>query len=253
MIPDIHTTPAGWGIRPVLFSVGGQAVTSYGVFVLLGLLAAVALYFYNTRGRNLGSNGLYVAGAALVGGIIGAKLPIWIAYAPQIISNPNATALLSGRTIVGGIIGGVIAVYFTKKRLGITAKLGNYLVPSLCVGIFFGRIGCYLTGCCYGRASGFGWGVDFGDHVSRHPTQLYEALFVLGLFIYAQTTMERYAPGELFKRFIIVYFAWRFLAEFIRVNPVWAFGLTYYQVAAAIVILLYVWRIFAGNRERTIA
>jgi prolipoprotein diacylglyceryltransferase len=243
MIPDTHTSPVGWGIRPVLLVVGGYQVTSYGVFVLIGLLAAIGLYYYNTHDRKAGSNGLYIAAAALVGGIIGAKLPIWIAYAPQIVASPNPAVLLSGRTIVGGIIGGVIAVYFTKKRLGIKEKLGNYLVPSLCIGILFGRIGCFLTGCCYGSATALPWGVDFGDGIGRHPTQLYEALFVMGLFIYAQATLDRYAPGELFKRFMIVYFGWRFFVEFIRASPVSALGLTYYQVAAVIVIFLYVWRV----------
>jgi len=252
MIPDTHITPPAWGIRPVLFSAGGVVVTSYGVFVLLGLLAAIGLYYYNTRGRDVGSNGVYIAVAALVGGIIGAKVPIWIANARDIVANPSAAVVLSGRTIVGGIIGGIISVYFTKKKLGITRKLGNYLVPSLCAGIFFGRIGCYLTGCCYGAATSLPWGVDFGDSVGRHPTQLYEALFVLGLLVYSQVTLDRHAPGALFKQFMLVYFSWRFLVEFIRVNPASALGLTYYQVAAAIVIVLYVWRISVGVQERSL-
>jgi phosphatidylglycerol---prolipoprotein diacylglyceryl transferase len=252
MIPDTHITPEGWGIRPVLFRVGGHPVASYGFFVLLGLLAAIGLYYWNTRDRDVGSNGVYIALAALVGGIIGAKVPIWIANARQIVASPNVAAILSGRTIVGGIIGGVVAVYFTKKKLGINQKLGNYLVPSLCIGIFFGRIGCYLTGCCYGTATTLPWGVNFGDGIGRHPTQLYEALFVLGLLVYAQLTMDRYAPGALFKRFMIVYFGWRFLVEFIRVNPASAIGLTYYQLAAIVVVLLYMSRILAGAPERSL-
>ncbi len=241
MIPDLHSHPAVWGIRPVLFTVGGQPVSAYGVFVMLGLVAAVLLYRWNIRGKSVGNNGLYIALAAAVGGILGAKLPMWIVSAPRILANPLDPAVwLSGRTIVGGIIGGVAAVWLVKRRLGIKQRLGNYLVPSLALGIFFGRIGCFLAGCCYGVATRLPWGVDFGDGVLRNPTQLYEALFVLAIFVYAQLRLEHYAPGELFRRFMIVYFSWRFLVEFIRVNPVWALRLTYYQVVALGVVLAYV-------------
>lgn len=251
MIPDVHIVPANWGIRPVLFTLGPLAVTSYSFFVLLGLAVAVALYFYNTRGKRVGSNGLVVAMSALVGGIIGAKVPIWIANLPQIIAHPSATAVLGGRTIVGGLIGGAAAVWAVKRRLGIKERLGNYLVPSLATGIFFGRIGCFFTGCCYGTATNLPWGVNFGDHIARHPTQLYEAVFALGLFAFAQATMERFEPGRLFRLFMVVYFAWRFAIEFIRVNPVAAFGLTYYQIAAVGVVLLYVSRLYLGSMGRS--
>ena len=250
MIPDTHITPAGWGIRPVLFTVAGQPVPSYSFFVTLGLVAALLLYYLNTRGRGVGNNGLYIALAAAVGGIIGSKLPIWAVNIREIIANPgNLGLILSGRTIVGGLIGGAVAVFLTKRRLHIKARLGNYLVPSLCIGIFFGRIGCYLAGCCYGVATSLPWGVDFGDGISRNPTQLYEALFVLGLFAYAQVMKDRCEPGRLFRLFMIAYFGWRFLIEFVRVNPVWIGGLTYYQVAAAGVVAYYVARLVLGTRQ----
>lgn len=252
MIPDIHTTPAHWGIRPILFTVGPYVVTSYAFFVLLGLAAAIGLYFFNTRGKRIGNNGLIVAASALVGGIIGAKLPIWVANLPRIIAHPSALSVLSGRTIVGGIIGGALAVYVVKRRLGIEQKLGNYLVPSLCAGIFLGRLGCFFTGCCYGTATNLPWAVDFGDHIARHPTQLYEALFVLVLLVVAQVSLERFEPGRLFRLFVIVYFTWRFAIEFVRVNPASAFGLTYYQIAAAAVVVLYVSQMLVSLMGRSL-
>ena len=59
--------------------------------------------------------------------------------------------------------------------------------------------------------------------------------------------MERFEPGRLFRLFMIVYFTWRFFIEFIRVNPVAAYGLTYYQIAAAGVVLLYASRWYLGS------
>lgn len=238
MIPDLHVTPAEWGIRPVLFTVRPYEIAAYSFFLLFGLLAAIGLFFYNTRGKRSG-NGLTIAAAALVGGIIGAKLPIWIANAPALLHDPSAAALLSGRTIVGGIVGGALTVFLVKRKLGIKERLGNYLVPSLLLGVFFGRLGCFLAGCCYGATTALPWGVDFGDELLRHPTQLYEALFVLGLFLVAQVCIQRLPPGRLFDLFMVAYFGWRFVVEFIRVNPSAALGLTYYQLVAAGVVLLY--------------
>lgn len=240
MIPDTHSPPPGWGVRPVLFALDGYPVSSYAFFVILGLVAALVVYYLNVRNRGVGGKALYIALAAAVGGVLGAKLPGWIVNLPQIVAHPEQIGLLlSGRTIVGGIIGGALGVYLTKRRLHIRARLGNYLVPAICIGIFFGRIGCFLAGCCYGTATSLPWGVDFGDGIARNPTQLYEALFVLGLFVYAQVMKDSYEPGELFRRFMIAYFGWRFLVEFIRVNPVSAVGLTYYQIASAGVVVYY--------------
>ena len=95
------------------------------------------------------------------------------------------------------------------------------------------------------------WGVNFGDGVLRHPTQLYEALFVLVLFFYALAMKERFAPGVLFRLFVIGYFTWRFLIEFIRVNPIAAAGLTYYQLVSVAVVIYYGTRMVLGARERS--
>lgn len=243
MIPDVHNPPAGWGLRPVLTFIAGQPVPSYSFFVLLGLVAALALYRYNTRGRSVGNNALYIALGAVVGGIIGSKVPAWIGSWQLIASNPlDPGVWLSGRTIVGGIVGGVLGVYLVKRRLGIRERLGNYLVPSLAVGILFGRIGCLLAGCCYGTPTSLPWGIDFGDHIARNPTQLYEVLLMLGILVYSQVKKDEYEPGELFRRFMIVYFGWRFIVEFVRVNPVATMGLTYYQIASLLVVLSYLFK-----------
>lgn len=250
MIPDVHAAQAGWGIHPTLFTVGSLPISSYSFFVVLGLVAAVGLYFWNTRGKPVGNNGLIIACSALVGGILGAKLPIWMVNLPKLIADPSAASLLPGRTIVGGLIGGVLAVWLVKRKLGITQRLGNYLVPSLALGIAVGRLGCFFAGCCYGTATSLRWGVDFGDQIARHPTQLYEAAFAAALFVVAQSTLEKWVPGRLFRWFMAVYFAWRFAIEFIRVNPVATLGLTYYQLVAAGVVLVALVRLGWGSMRR---
>ena len=149
---DYDTVPsANWGIKPILFSIGNLNIPAYGFFVLLGLVVGIAYYFYLARKeKSLGENGIYIVLAAMVGGVIGAKLPYWIFYFPQIVSAyPNIIPFLSGRTIVGGLIGGFLGVLWIKKKLKITSRRGNLFAPAIALGMAIGRLGCFFRGCKY--------------------------------------------------------------------------------------------------------
>ena len=99
---------------------------------------------------------------------------------------------MAGKTIVGALIGGLITVEWAKRRLGIAHRTGDLFALPLCLGIAIGRVGCFLTGLedhTVGVRTTLPWGIDFGDG-PRHPTQLYEILFVillgLGILWYAR-------------------------------------------------------------------
>ena len=82
-----------------------------------------------------------------------------------------------------------------------------------------GRVGCFLTGLSdrtYGIATTLPWGVDFGDGIVRHPTQLYEVGVLLVLIVWLRW-QSRHAPreGDLFKIFMVAYFSFRLLVDFI--------------------------------------
>jgi phosphatidylglycerol---prolipoprotein diacylglyceryl transferase len=229
-----------WGVRPVLFTLGGIAIPSYGFFVLLGLLAGLLVIYYQTkRQRTFNGKTFYIVSAALIGGIIGAKIPVWVANADAIVSSlPNCYFLLSGRSLVGGIIGGTLAVWLVKRKMQIKSRLGNALAPGIALGLAIGRIGCFLRGCCFGEATSFPWGVNFGDGISRHPTQLYESAYLLVVFIillYAGRVIK--TPGRVFDLFIMLYFIFRFGVEFIRVDPPVFIGLTIVQFISLGIVL----------------
>jgi len=228
---DEHTVPANWGILPNIFG-----INTYTIFVLLGLAAGIYVYYLLAKKeKSLGDNTFYIAVAALVGGTLGAKLPIWIInYKAIIAALPNPMAILSGRTITGGLIGGTLAVMYVKHKLGIREKRGNLFAPGIALGVAIGRIGCFLRGCCYGIHTSLPWGVDFGDG-PRHPTQLYEAIFMLGMFFYL-ITRKKAKPGQLFFILMNSYFVFRFFIEFIRDNPHY-FGLTLFQYISVAALL----------------
>ena len=146
---DNHICPENWGLRPVLFSVGKVDIYSYPVFIGLALIAGILVYYYEARQhRSLNEKTFYIFIAALAAGALGAKIPIWVANFKQIIAAfPDLSLLLPGRTIIGGLIGGALGVILVKKKLNIKQRKGNLFAPAIALGIFVGRIGCFLRGC----------------------------------------------------------------------------------------------------------
>jgi phosphatidylglycerol---prolipoprotein diacylglyceryl transferase len=235
---DLHSHQENWGIRPVLFSLGPIEITSYAFFVLLGLAAGLAVYYILAKDqKKLSEKSFYVLVAALMGGVLGAKLPMWIIGFPEIIRSwPDITPILSGRTITGGLIGGTLAVMYIKRRLNILGKKGNLFAPGIALGVAIGRIGCFLQGCCFGTPTTLPWGVDFGDGMSRHPTQLYESVFMIAMFFILLAKRKMAKPGQLFYWLMNSYFTFRFMEEFIRDGDRYL-GLTVFQYISIAAIL----------------
>ncbi|MDD5070675.1 MAG: prolipoprotein diacylglyceryl transferase [Candidatus Omnitrophica bacterium] len=239
---DTHLYPDNWGVRPILLRIFGIGVSSYSFFVLIGLLVGVFVYCYEAkRNRQQTENSFYIFVAALFGGILGAKIPVWIMNYREIISSfPDLGPFFSGRTVVGGLIGGTISVKIVKRILKIKEKRGNLFAPAIALGLSIGRIGCFLRGCCYGKISllPLPWAVDFGDGLLRHPTQVYESFFCLLLFGHLTYLKRKVTePGRLFVIFLNYYFSFRFFVEFIRVEPVVFFRLTGFQIVSLLVLV----------------
>ncbi len=204
--------------------IGG--LPAYSLLVGLGLLAGIGYIIWQNRTGKPGpqhqSPALTIVSAALVFGLLGAKLP-------TLLTRPTLRELLINKSIVGGLLGGMIGVYLVKRIWHIQARMGNVIAPAAALGIAIGRLGCFCNGCCAGIA--WTWGFDFGDGIIRLPTQLFESAFHLGAFAALHLLRRRVSqPGILFKAYVLVYFAFRFLLEFIRVNPVIWLGLTMYQL-----------------------
>jgi phosphatidylglycerol---prolipoprotein diacylglyceryl transferase len=238
---DTHFHPEHWGIRPILFYLGSWPISTYSFFVLLGLAIGLTVYFYEARRQKmLNERSFYIVFGSLVGGILGAKiLELIINYGYVFSHLNNVEIIFSGRTIVGGLIGGVIGAKVTKKILGIKEKRGNLFAPAIALGVAVGRLGCFFQGCCYGKPTILPWGVDFGDGVLRHPTQIYESIFMLVMFMYLEKIKNRsdIKAGQLFKVLAISYFIFRFFIEFIRVEKPVFYSLTAFQLISLGVII----------------
>jgi len=222
---DVHDKLGNTGIMPEVFG-----LSTYSLLVGLGLVLGILYIVWQNRraaaaegsGQNRAGQALVIVAAALCFGTIGAKIP-------PLLENPTLQTLLFSKSIVGGLLGGTLGVILIKKVLGIKLRLGNIIAPAAALGLTFGRIGCFLNGCCLGIPSR--WGVDFGDGIRRLPTQLFEAGFHLTAFFILHFLGRKIrTPGVLFQSYILVYFIFRFFLEFIRVNPIFWQGLTIYQL-----------------------
>lgn len=231
-----------WGIRPVLFKFGHLSVESYPIMLSIAITIGLLIYLLQMKRDGVkNSNALYLVIFALVGGTIGSKIPIILLYWDEFNQKPYPIeALLSGKTILGGLIGGMVSVFLAKKLFKIKDRMGNYIAIPVVISMAIGRVGCFLRGCCYGKPTHLPWGVDFGDHIMRHPTQLYEMLFDICLAIYLIIRKKKgVKPGTLFRIFLNCYMSFRFFIEFIRVEKVFWMGLTDFQLLC-VVSLIYI-------------
>lgn len=141
-------------MRPVLFSIGSIHIYGYGLMIALGILtAAFTLEF---RGRKHGYEkdlafGIVLSG--VLGGVLGGKLLYWITVFKDILQNPKILLNFGdGFVIYGSIIGGAIGIFIYLKWIKKTTVIDKWdlCVSAVAIGQAFGRIGCFLAGCCYG-------------------------------------------------------------------------------------------------------
>jgi phosphatidylglycerol:prolipoprotein diacylglycerol transferase len=215
---------------------------AYALFMLLALAVFVATRHFIPKPPELQRlpwfKRLTLALSAFIGGSLGAKAPF--AFASPGSAWLDGTAWLSdGKTIVAGLIGAYLAVELAKWALDVHVKTGDTFALPLALALAVGRFGCFFNGCCYGTETALPWGVFFrmpdGQWVRCHPTQLYEVLFHFTMALVLLVLMARDAfPGQRLKIYLIAYGVYRFLTEFIRPEPDWLWGLTFYQWAALV-------------------
>ncbi len=166
-------------------------IHAYGVMLALAFVAGIAMGVVNGRRIGLGTDQvLDLAVWFLVSAMVGARVLYIVLYPAQFPTVRSWFALTQGGLVFfGGFLATAAATIAYGKWHRISLRdLGDMIAPCLILGHAVGRIGCFLNGCCYGRPTDLPWGVVFsrlGDGLPRHPTQLYEAGFLMVLFFLA--------------------------------------------------------------------
>lgn len=186
---------------------------------------------------------------AFCGAMIFAKLPF--AFRGQWGPLDGAVWLADGKTIICGLVGGYLGVELAKWWMRINVKTGDSFAVGAAAAVAIGRLACFRAGCCFGTPTDLPWGMQFPriDSVVRHPTQLYESLFHALLAIVLFVLRERQLfPGQLMKLYLLVYFAYRFVTEWIRPEPNLMMGLTGYQLACLGLAPIFGWLWWRDSR-----
>lgn len=228
---------------PYYFHLFGLRIHPHLLFESLAYFIAARLYF--AAGKKGGSPYSTYEKVTLLtyltaGAFLGSKI-LSLLESPEFLFQGDFLHAVEGKTVVGGFLGGWIGIELAKKHLGLTESTGDAFVLPMAIGLFIGRIGCFLTGLAddtVGTVTALPWGVDFGDHVLRHPTQLYEMIFLLGWTTFLFFSKKREDPnGLLFRKWMGGYLLFRFTVDFIKPVEHFYFGLNSIQVACLVALL----------------
>jgi phosphatidylglycerol:prolipoprotein diacylglycerol transferase len=238
---------------PVLFRVGPFPVHSWGVFLMLGFLLATARTVKNARRYRIPADAVWdIALWGLLGGVVGARLVYVLLSWGEFAKNPLSALHLweGGMTFYGGLFGGILAGVLACRARGVDVwDMADLAALAFPIGYAFGRVGCFLNGCCYGGQCDISWlaarfhTADGGLTAPSHPAQLYSAL--AGVLMYALLVPlenRRRFRGQLMLAFLFVYSVYRFLIEFVRegvtAQTTSLLGLTQGQVASLLFAVL---------------
>jgi len=216
---------------PILFRLGGFNVYSYGFFVALGFVAGVVLAGLRARKKGIPFERIVdLFFYSVLSAILGSRILFVLVNLDIYRENPLAVFKIweGGLVFYGGLVLaiGVSLVYMKWHRLPIW-KFADLFSPSIALGLFFGRIGCFFAGCCYGKETSLFWGVTFRDmnslarlNVPLHPTQLYEAASSLAIFFFLDRLEgKKTFDGQVFWFFLLLYSTARFFIEILRDDP----------------------------------
>lgn len=230
--------------EPILF---GYSVNMHLVLEYLAFFIAFRYYVFLRKGSEDSIstlNRLSIILSAALGALVGSRLVGYLENPIITISKENIIQLLNTKTIMGGLFSGLLGVEISKKIIGETKSSGDLFVFPIILGIFIGRIGCFLSGVkefTYGEETASDFGMDLGDGVLRHPLALYELSFLIILFVGLKKLKKTIVldNGELFKWFMVFYFTFRFFMEFLKPNVFYILGLSSIQLLCVICWLYY--------------
>lgn len=271
-------------MHPVFFQMGNIVGYSYGL--MIGIGALLAIFVSEWRAKRRGLDGELVFSAAvwgLLAGLLGAKLTFIISNIKLLFTNPSYVLGTNGFTVYGGVVLGIIVggLIVKRKKVDVPVYL-DLVIPQIALAQGFGRIGCFLAGCCYGKPTDSHFGVVFPveaiapSGIPLIPTQLISAagdfliFAILLLLSYFATDYLKVRKGEeelldkdavtkklrffqplsMSGMYLILYGIGRFAIEFLRADPRrTALGLTSNQYVSIVFVIAGLALIFYGYKR----
>lgn len=214
-------------MKDELFTIGPFTVYGYGTMIAIGILAAYIMTEYRARKCKLPYEHVFsIVIWCTAGGFISSKLLFWLTEWKEIVKNPAfmLETLGDGFVVYGGILGGILAgyCYCRIKKLEFL-KFFDLVMPSIALAQGFGRIGCLLAGCCYGKETSCSVSIVFHNSgyapngVSLVPTQIYSSILdFLHCGVLLLIARKKGPSGMVAACYLIFYSIGRFILEYFR-------------------------------------
>jgi phosphatidylglycerol:prolipoprotein diacylglycerol transferase len=220
-------------VQSIAFKLGPITVHWYGVMMALAFIAGLWTASRRCKRDGIAPEKILDLGPWLIiGAIIGARiLYVFTFWREQFAADPFPEIFMvqhGGLVYYGGLIGASLAcILYSRIRKVPLWKLGDIMAPSIALGYVFGRIGCLMNGCCYGRACSMPWAIRFPEkHATHplgmeatpvHPTQIYDSLLSLLLYLgLAWLYRRKKFDGQVFGAYLVCYALTRSFVEYFR-------------------------------------
>lgn len=234
-------------MHPILLKLGPITVYSYGATVALGFgLAAFLIYERAEKFKLEKDKVIDLAILMLVSGVTSARIFYVFLNGAYYMAHPLEVFNLSKGGLVwyGAFLGALFALIAYIARNGLNFwTVADLIAPYVALAQGFGRVGCFLNGCCYGTTTNVSYPLAISypaETALRHPTQLYSAVLLFLIFLALRGWQDRKNfNGEIFLGYCVFYSAKRFAIEFLRGdNGRVVFGLTISQGISVFVFAL---------------
>ncbi|MDK2967661.1 prolipoprotein diacylglyceryl transferase [Lacrimispora sp.] len=241
-----------------IVTIGPITIHGYGLMIAIGIFSALLMFDKRAKTRKLDSNTAYrLSLISLLSGFIGAKLLYCIIEFETMWDNPWSALSGSGFVVYGGIISGIAtAIIYCRIKNVRFFSCFDLAAPSIALAQGFGRIGCLLAGCCYGRETNSAFGIVFDrsliapNGVKLIPTQLLSSAgdFMIAAILLLYARKER-KQGRIGALYLILYGSGRFAIEFFRNDDRGYLGvLSTSQFLSLIVLILAVLMLYISNK-----
>jgi len=245
-------------VHPTLIDFGFFEIRSYGFMLAVSFLIGIYLAVY--RAKRYGVNPQHMLDLTvyiIVAAVVGSRLLYVLFHLGDYEHFVDVFALWQGgATFYGGLILAVVVSYAFTHRKGMPfLQVADVVSPSIALGIGITRIGCLMSGCCYGKPTTLPWAISFPPsspagyselnaarelgvaHVGLHPTQLYSSAYgfiIMTLLLVFEPRLRK--RGAAFGTLLVLYGVARFSVDFFRyyeTNAIVVMGLTFNQLISA--------------------
>jgi len=250
-------------MHPILIQLGRIQIRSYGFMLAVSFL--LGIWLAGRRAKRYGVDPQKILDLSVIiilAAVVGSRL-LYVVFHLDQYSNPLDMFALwqGGATFYGGFLLAMAASYWWVQRNNQSfLTVADVIAPSMALGLVFTRVGCLLSGCCFGKPTDGPLGLVFPpdspagsaaaalaaerglDHVALHPTQVYSSFKGLVIFLVLMAAQRHITRrGTLFGLFLVLYGIGRFTIDFFRFyepNARILAGLTFNQVISVVLILI---------------